>query len=1433
CPIARFQSERVTCFKCIMNSLAINRGSDNVLSKSNTERTRNNIGRVDLIVRDPIVITQAQQDAFVALEGAGANLLANVGFLILERGGNDNIALAAIRGIANIDGVIDGTVDLDDATAFPGLTDDQREDLPRLARLIRSYDSEALEAFDPGVEIPGVPLVTPGRAAQSIVTRLGPLLATSMTALSGSDCPGTTWGPVQIDGSNFQLESAVFMNSNPAQNETGHFIENRPDQDLGSQTICGKFVSLADLGVGIGQEFYGVSIFAPDVAGDVEEVDGSLVRVDPSEDLITLTDIPRDTSGSSGGLNNGGLDLMGGAGFFFPQGTGLDYGDAPESYGTREADDGARHVIGGPWMPRFDIEVGELTVNDNDTDAEPDGQPGPGATGDDISGVNDEQGVVLNDIGSTICDDLDVIDLDDIGPNAYCAAVRVANPTASPAFLTAWVDFLGTGTFNNVCSAGAGTVATDCDRASATFYVGGSGLETIGGAGDGNVCLNDDEDPGVAFLTGDPLTSVPAFCEGVVVLVWEYSDAIASDFTLSQTYARFRISTDNDLNSDPSPLGLLDDGEVEDHAIEPGLLPVSIHAFESRWTSEGLEVTWGTVSETENAGFHIWGDDGEQRTLLTPELIASEAVDAVTPHRYSVVITDPRAREMESLAVTAVDVFGREETYGMYPVGRAFGRDNVAAAIDWTGIRAEVEDAAAQRKALGFRATQGPVIGADFEVSQAGMHRITYEQLAEAGMDLSGVNADHLAVTRIGEPVARFVRAKGAIGGSRASAAAAQNQFGPGSYIEFWGEKPEFPNALYVENYVYRVSVDPAMAVDGETIAQRVTAGSALPHHLGSFQVNEDNMYVMSVDLPDPWVAARLRTRPAGQRNYETQVTVGSEFRPGSAARLEVAVAGGIDHGVSPAHHVRVFFNGVEVYDGRFDARQRYHVRAEVPADLVQPGANSVRVFLPGGTAAPSDIVFVDTVELFYPREFRMADGRLLIQETEAGSLVQVAGAPAGARTSVFAWNGRKLIELRSRVHGGQNVRFQTLPEPGLHYWASTHEGALTPELVGAVHDLDLLAEPADFLVIAHPAFMPMSEFDPHPLNDFVQQRTTDGWSVRAVDVTDIQHQFGGGMPVPQAVTEFLRAAEQAFGPSHVLLVGGDSIDYLDRRGLGSVSFIPTHYAPTNRIPHTPADGLLADINNDGKPDLAIGRWPVRTFGDLESIVAKTLDWSASISDLQSAVWVADSNDSRHPPFSRQVDRMLDQLSDAGWDPLALDRVLIDEVGDVTAARHQLFDSIEAGATFTGFVGHGSPTSWTFQSLLLPNDLAELRNEGSPTLVSAASCYATYFVALSNDTVSHRLMNGFRLDANGEPIPGSTNGAVAIHGASTLSSSAQNEFVVGQTKASMLAGETLGESIRRALELGASRGLEDQVTNWILLGDPTLRLAEDEWGSRR
>src|SRR5258705_12701887 len=133
----------------------------------------------------------------------------------------------------------------------------------------------------------------------------------------------------------------------------------------------------------------------------------------------------------------------------------------------------------------------------------------------------------------------------------------------------------------------------------------------------------------------------------------------------------------------------------------------------------------------------------------------------------------------------------------------------------------------------------------------------------------------------------------------------------------------------------------------------------------------------------------------------------------------------------------------------------------------------------------------------------------------------------------------------------------------------------------------DLTSGSADFLIVSHPNFI-------NGLAPLVQARQAQGYTVKVVSTTDVYRQFSFGIFDPLAIQRYIRYAESHMGIQYVLLVGGDMYDYRSYVTPNGISFVPSLYAPTGDIvQYAPVDPLYADINVDGVPDLAIGRFPV------------------------------------------------------------------------------------------------------------------------------------------------------------------------------------------------------------------------------------------------
>jgi hypothetical protein len=237
-----------------------------------------------------------------------------------------------------------------------------------------------------------------------------------------------------------------------------------------------------------------------------------------------------------------------------------------------------------------------------------------------------------------------------------------------------------------------------------------------------------------------------------------------------------------------------------------------------------------------------------------------------------------------------------------------------------------------------------------------------------------------------------------------------------------------------------------------------------------------------------------------------------------------------------------------------------------------------------------------------------------------------------------------------------------------------------------------------------------------------------------------------------------------------------------------------------------PSDPLFADVNSDNVPDLAIGRFPVRTAAELELMINKTLVYSNK-NYGRTAFFAADKNDGS--ALFKEINADMAASLPLSW---TKETVSLDDVA-VSTAKNQLLAAMNRGTALVTFTGHSGPASWTFSNLLNTQDAAALTNVGRPFVVVQWGCWNTYYV----DPVNNYLVQSFLFSGD--------RGAAAVLGASTLTD-AQSEAMLGELLTPRLA--TRGMSIGQALQ-DAKRELAqthpellDVLLGWSLMGDPAL-----------
>jgi hypothetical protein len=267
--------------------------------------------------------------------------------------------------------------------------------------------------------------------------------------------------------------------------------------------------------------------------------------------------------------------------------------------------------------------------------------------------------------------------------------------------------------------------------------------------------------------------------------------------------------------------------------------------------------------------------------------------------------------------------------------------------------------------------------------------------------------------------------------------------------------------------------------------------------------------------------------------------------------------------------------------------------------------------------------------------------------------------------------------------------------------------------------------------------------------------------------------------------------------------VGDASYDPRNYLGLGDFDLVPTKLVDTAYF-ETASDDWFVDFNNDGLPEMAVGRLPVQRAEETNTIVSKIVGYERSGAKRE-ALLVSDKKErSDDFDFEKASEEMRTLLPGS----LTVRKIYRGQFSSDAQARQELISGINQGPLLVNFIGHGSIGIWN--GVLTSEDAENLINSGLPFFVGM-SCLNGHFQDVYMDSLSESLMKAPQ------------GGAVAVWTSSGLTMP-DKQAVMNKELIKLLFGKeflTLGEAAARAK---ASVSDQDIRRTWILFGDPTTRL---------
>ena len=897
---------------------------------------------------------------------------------------------------------------------------------------------------------------------------------------------------------------------------------------------------------------------------------------------------------------------------------------------------------------------------------------------------------------------------------------------------------------------------------------------------------------------------------GSVQNIWvDIPDGVTSYTNLNY---RVRLLPSEPLFPQLAYVGLATDGEVEDYQSGPIQTPVTLSHFRAHRRGSSVHFNWTTATETANAGFYLYVLGGTGLERVNDRMIFSEVIDSVVPQNYYHVAGNVTGNQFY---LGDVSVDGIEELHGPFDINKTYGGTVDAEEVNWNAIKTEtivgnaarntVEQALARGQSTQAQSALQAVFGSDraarrlalrrlrrgeitfpaydLSIDETGLYRITYEELVAAGLDLRGVPQKFIGVSNRGEYIPVY------FGGKK--------RFGPGSTIEFYAQALD---TLYTDTNVYRLVVARKAGQIAKTDNRPIADGAAFTSTYAETTIRENNgFYTTNAQFDDPWYDSRIRALGSTPKSLTVNLHA-DNVQPG-AANLVIEMFGITNWPANPDHHVVASFNGQQVGEVFFDGKEGATIEVTLPDGAVQEGVNNLTLTLPADSGQNFEIVAFDATRLTYPRRFVAQDGALTF--AAQGDAFRVENLPS-ADVTAYRVDANGLTRINTvLVDGGEGVFAASFPGSGefTTYAVAANDAFLTPNSIAPSRTTgNLTAGQADYLMIVHPQFI-------EGIQPLVAAREAEGYAVRVVNVEDVYAQYAHGIFDPEAIRTYIGEATRQMGIQYVLLVGGDTYDYRGFGNTGSFSFIPTLYRATDdQVRFAPVDPLFADITGDNLPDVSLGRFPVRTVDELNTLVLKTLAYQGKSYD-NTGLFVAEEADGGYS-FAAGSDEFIANL-DGNWD---VTRAYLDDLDHATA-RDVVVETIDDGTAITTYFGHSGADRWTWTGFFSAEDVRQLDNAGRPTMVVQFGCWNTYFVTPAYSTMADEfLLTG-------------DHGAAAVMGPTTLVS-AHSERYMGAALMDYTAnpGTTIGQAIQAAkADLAASQPDNlDILLGWTILGDPTL-----------
>ncbi len=610
------------------------------------------------------------------------------------------------------------------------------------------------------------------------------------------------------------------------------------------------------------------------------------------------------------------------------------------------------------------------------------------------------------------------------------------------------------------------------------------------------------------------------------------------------------------------------------------------------------------------------------------------------------------------------------------------------------------------------------------EVDGPGLTAVTVDALVAAGFPTAGVNPALLKLTRAGSEIR--MRWEGD----------ADAVLETGERLLFYAD-PRFNRYTSRDVYELSVAASPVTRMSTRAALNGVVQVGATTT-AATFEQNTIYTPLCACGaLPagrdgDRWVWEDLRAqgRPSVGLPFTLTGVVASQ-----AASLTVWMVSYTSVAANPDHRATLSLNGTTLGTFDWDGRQAITQTLSIAPGVLLNGSNTLTVTLPGLTNVSPEGAWLDAFQVSYGTTGGAPSAT--ISTDAGGQRLNTVTLSAADGIGVYDITSPEApIYLDSPTLNGATVSFNNTA--GGQRFNVVSSGAIrTPAAVRMQAALSG-ATGANYLIISHSSFLA-------PVGALRDWRVGRGLSVAVENAQAIYDAYDGGRPTADAIAAFIADAYAHWSPrpAYVLLVGDATYDPKRYRNNSNTTYIPPFLAVVDPwLGETASDNRYATVDGaDTLPDLALGRLPVNSPAEAQTVIGKIVAYeqspAAGFWDIN-ALYVADNIDGAGD-FPAASDGL---IAGSMTPPFRSGRAYYNPAvtNGLTETRQTITATVNLGVGLLVYNGHASMRQWAAERLFHMDDANQLTNGGRLPIVLSMTCFTGSFHDAGLSTLDESLV---------------------------------------------------------------------------------------------